>query len=253
MKDLSVFDVQEALRQHRDYGHDVLSNPRQAILEGIPYQSRISTSLILRPDGTAFDNSTLKSLLMQSERPVVSLLSSSYNKNRHKPYKVAVDVGIPTVTIPHRPNDDNYDHGSHFSFWGIGSTAKDHAPRLHFRDDYDDKERWLEGLASTPHEALDNHVTSRFKTVGLHREPNGLDNFTYNLTYPQTWGDFKTPFNLKEALYDLSNFHRDNGKHLSIVPFSNHIKVYQPGMRSIDESRHYIYYPETEQLHKVGE
>ena len=130
--------------------------------------------------------------------------------------------------------------------------AKD-LEKYHFRDDYDDKERWLEGLASTPHEALDNHVTSRFKTVGLHREPNGLDNFTYNLTYPQTWGDFKTPFNLKEALYDLSNFHRDNGKHLSIVPFSNHIKVYQPGMRSIDESRHYIYYPETEQLHKVGE
>lgn len=252
-KELSVFDVQEALRQHRDYGHDVLSNPRQTIFEGTPYQTRLGTRLIIRDDSTPFAANAISSLLMQSERPVISALSSSYHKNLKPPYRTVVSMGTPSVTIPHDSSyADDAEYGSNFHFWGPGSNAENHAPKLDFRDDSLSLERWPEALASTPHEALQNHVTSPFKTVGLHREPNGLDHFSYNLTHPKTLNDFKTPFNTQEALYKLINFSRGGRKSAEIIPFSNVIIVHQPGVNSIDEGRKYIYLPETEQLHKVS-
>jgi len=253
MKDLSVLDVQRELKRHRDYGHDVLTNPSQTIFEDVPYQARVATILTIRDNNSPLALSGLVSHLMQSERPVISSLISTYHDHQRKPHSTIVQVGTPSVTVPHKKSDYS-EYGSNFHFWGPGSSVEHFAPKLYFYGDERDAsvERWPEAFARTPHEALQNHVTSPFNTIGLHREPTGLDNYSYNLTHPKTLNDFKTPFNLKEALYKLSNFDFGNSTSTDIPPFSNVIRVRQPGVSTMAESQNYLYFPETEQLHKVN-
>jgi hypothetical protein len=79
VQELSVTDVQKALRKYAEYGHDVISSPHEVLLEGNPYRMALGHRLDLGAAGVS--NPTpdhwLSSYITQAERPLISNIQTA--------------------------------------------------------------------------------------------------------------------------------------------------------------------------------
>lgn len=215
MTDLSVTDVQRMLREHADFGHDVLQHPQQSIIQGIPYGMRSMAQLLVRGSGKGMD-SGLTSDILQSERPLVSRVLTNPGEN-------GFDV-FPT--IPHRARISSH---STLEFF----TPIDQNMELHPNTEYSTTLDIPNG-AKTPHEALQAHITEKYPYVGTE--------YTGNTTlYHKNLSDYSPALDLGSVL-------KESQKYKVHEPFSGLITVYHHPDLSSRAYDVYGYNPKTEQL-----
>lgn len=213
MADLSVTDVQRMLREHADFGHDVLQHPHQSIIQGKPYGMRSMAQLLVRGSGKGMD-SGLTSDILQSERPLVSRVLTNPGENGFDVYP----------TMPHRART-----GSHTALEFF--TPIDNNPEQRPHTEYSTT---LDNLAKTPHDALQAHITEKFPYVGTE--------YTGSTTlYHKNLSDYSPALDLRNVL-------KESQKYKVHEPFSGLITVYHHpdfNPRAYDV---YGYDPSTEQL-----
>lgn len=216
MNNLSVTDVQRMLREHADFGHDVLQHPHQSIIQGIPYGMRSMAQLTVRGNGKDMD-SGLVSDILQSERPLVSRVLTN-------PGEKGFDV-FPT--LPHRVRT-----GSHTTLGFF--TPIDDNPEQRPHTEYSTTLEGVPNLAKTPHDALQAHITEKFPYVGTE--------YTGSTTLYH-----KNLIDYSPAL-DLKSFLKESQKYKVHEPFSGRITVYHhPDFHSRAYDV-YGYDPQTEKL-----
>lgn len=84
MAELSVTDVHRALRQFADEGYDVLKDPTALHLEDKPYRLVVDHSLYLEKQSPKYR--MLHSQLMQSERPLISVVGPRHSSVDGRPF-----------------------------------------------------------------------------------------------------------------------------------------------------------------------
>lgn len=174
----SVTDVQKALRDYADRGHDVLSDPQYLMLNGKRYGLAVSHHLSFH--GTTYKRrpaspepeTALTSHLMQSERPLVSTVFSRKQKT-----PMGAQLMIPELT--YRNNKIDAHHFGHATV-----TADD----ISFAGG--------EGV----HDVLKHHQKMVVPDFGITRRADTVD--SYIDTNPMT-AEERSQFNPKEALSNL--------------------------------------------------
>lgn len=210
MADLSVTDVQRMLREHADFGHDVLQHPHQVVVQGKPYGMRVGSTLQLSKSGAG--RHALVSHLMLSERP---LLSGIVTRSDDKAL---------TVT-PYSPVRDDY--GDSFMIHaGISpSEMLYNSLRTHPKH------------SKSAHDALEAHANTRLEHIGVdYRGTNRGGPYKLHKDY----GDFNPPFDMERALMSHTG---DNTR-----PFSGLIRVTHSYPGKFDDFETYHYDPRTEKL-----
>lgn len=246
MDDLSVLDVQRILRQHAQSGHDITSHPHISYVEGQPYRMRAYGSLSLTYHDEAIEGkvppSTLvRSVLTQSERPVVSHVTS-WDSALHRDYpKITTSVGVTVPFMYIHPDyiSHNYYHPSPFH------RAEEHAPNLTYNDD----ERVENEGASSIHEALKNHQTAKFNTIGKFYTWVPNEN-RFQGTSIKNLSEFPHPWEHATALRELgipSSLPDSEG----FDPYSGLIRVTQSSFVDRSHHKNYVYSPQTEALVRV--
>lgn len=230
MSELSVLDVQRALREFAEHGHDVLQHPHQVHLDDKRYGMVVGTGLFISQDSNNQVYKNLHSQLFQAERPLISEIdTTNYNPINYRTfvtplrrmiskYSTMPDVHSYHVTQPHLNND--YEHRGFFPNRGI------------YRDE--------PNFHADAHEALQAHTTEdvptgggvTFYESGRHLQKRAMTN-----------EEHKT-FNDRFALQELTH---------PAPPFSGLISVKH--IRNIGNVNHtslHVYDPKTEQLLKVS-
>lgn len=191
MADLSVFDVQNALKVHQKIGHDINGGGRTAIIAGQPYGMVLARKLYIgnySNKNMRFLQNRLTTHIMQAEKPVISKVSSSAedaipSDDLKSPRKTWIDLrAVPTFpTINHhsRGEEHFFDTG-HAHEYARGSNVGlvTHTKKLHeYAGSMEPGGSWKHGQALTGgirrehntniHDALRSHTQLNYPTIGL--------------------------------------------------------------------------------------
>ena len=214
---LKVTDVQQMLRKFAENGHDVLTDPRKAHINGKPYGMAVGHELSIYPSfGDSKVEPFLHSHLLQAEAPLVSTVVSSESRPSSHPNVSSVTRDVFPQTRYARDNSyqhaSSLPHGYHmdFQFGGEGGQWEPH----HVKGDPDTSNY------ADIHEALASHVNGGVRPEQMTPEQN-------------------MSFDESKALRGLVG---------PAKPFSGQIKVRH--VKDDYSQDHYVYHPETEQLLK---
>lgn len=239
--DLSVIDVQRALREHADWGHDVTQHPRETIIRGKPYAARLGAVLRLTNIG---DVSTLSSKLMQSERPVLAHISTHLGTERNDPY---FDTFKSLWITPQYPIvDTKKESDKTYHRFGHGVDGSNHERHTYDQQNFfkngkiSPKRRQTFHVENDVHDVLNRIATDKHPYFGTHihfPEDGGDPSFT-----PIEHGNHKV-FDLQKAL---------TREFPHTPPMSGLIAVHSPAFEGDrDRTRIHVYDPQTEQLMRV--
>lgn len=219
MSDLPVTDVQRILREHADFGHDVLQHPHQSVIEGKPYGMR--SLAVLGIWGPSSSNShRLESQIMQSERPLLSIVTSDLPEKDFKvfptfPYRAITNMSTSDVFAFHNKIADE--------------TGK--------KMEYNTNEPG-EGVEDI-HKALQNHITLPLTHIGAL-----YDDRIRSKSFHKNINDYSPPFDLAHAL--------KHSTRMSVTePFNGHITVLHHATNQSGAYDVYRYEPDTEKLHRL--
>ena len=240
MSDLRVTDVQSALRHFKTFGHDILTDPRAVHLTNHPdekpkpYRMAAGHSLILSSEGHA---EYLNSYLMQSERPLISLVGThQYRRGTDGIAEVHhgrhVFAYVPTMGTPHNARGLTSPEHHHFNADIInnlgGSGSGNHSSGT----------GWSSAISpifnnhqKDIHDALQEHMTKAVSHTGIRYM--AADNKQQLMT-PEEMTNFSVP----HALFNLLD---------GAQPFKGLVTVRQfikDGMST------YHYNPDTEELNR---
>lgn len=214
---LKVTDVQQMLRKFAENGHDVLTDPRKAHINGKPYGMAVGHELSIYPShGDTTVDPYLQSHLLQAEAPIVSTVVSneSGHPTTRQSSSTTRDVfpqtrdrhnGVygPAASLPHGWHTD-IQWGGHGGDWEPHHIKGDPSTS-HYED---------------IHEALASHTKGDVRPTEMTPQEN-------------------MSFDESKALRGLVR---------PAKPFSGQIKI----VHTLDDHSqdHYVYHPETEQLLK---
>ena len=244
MSILRVTDVQAALRHHQDLGHDVLSDSRAVHLDGKPYRLPVGHSLFLNGEGGSGE---LASYLMQSERPLVSTISSSWQTKGLNPGWMVSDRES-SILVPHRNLNNRPGAQDFYAHHMVNDPKTNESHSL-----------YIESTGSTPtgvtptyskhhgsqddiHTALALHTTPEIPHTGKVQERPDVTGRGEFLASPRSLGrDMSSE--------ELSSF--DNMGALKTLvgePFKGFVTIMHRVSNNVYND--YLYHPETEQLHR---
>jgi hypothetical protein len=249
MSDLRVTDVQAALRHFATIGgHDVLTNPRAVRLTPHPGSSREEPSeygLVVghelsmdygdwHGDTTTHTNNFLKSYIMQSERPLISTItsgSSSAKGEDQKSHSRNVSFIVPqTVQFNYDKPVEHDFSPAYMNRNGLLGTV--FTRDSNFKSNSFPKFTTNNGKDSRHPDifhALESHKTKDVSDLGVLYTPQAQKR---DMT-----SEDMSAFNSKEAIHRLTN---------PAAPFSNLIVV----RHKRDSGATYTYNHETEELHR---
>lgn len=230
MAELSVTDIQKALRDHASFGVDVTTEPGKLKLDGVSYRGLVGAQL-------EFDENANKHLLyghlMPSERPVLAHIVSSLYGSPRPTHGLHV---LPIV--PHVIDGSS---GQGHAFYLPHADSPWHAKELmHARVTYATNNQ----VAITPsmnhdvHDVIHRLKTTNFPHFGV-KETEDESTFISH--------DDSHLFNLKRGIQGLTSF-RDAP---SAKPFSGLITVVPRGTGYNDPYNYratHVYNPQTEEL-----
>lgn len=251
MKDLSVFDVQKALREHAQWGHDVTKHPHQSIVRDQPYGLRLGAQLRLPGDGS----SKLQSYLMQAERPVISSVNSFIITDSPAHKALLVKPLFPTVETEQTEQRNRDFPSSHFTnglFTGGIKMSEDHhnyREILATEHGIEDPEGPYIARNSSVHEVLRSHQKDEFPHFGINIDWGSASHKTLFSPIPHA---SQNNFNAGEAISHLIH-PREAGAHAGFVkPLSGLIVVSSPHPKlGYGLDRIHTYDPNTEELRLV--
>jgi hypothetical protein len=171
MSNPRVTDVQAALRRYRNLGHDVLEDPRAVHVEGQRYGMAAGHILTLSNEHSY---SSLKSILHQSERPMLSVVHSTIDSMSDDIDEIHRGVyrEIPQIS-PVRPGNDaskplelrhSYTRANYTEPGTFMENSKAPTGTTMFEK--------IEGTHKDLHEALKSHTTEETSHVGRVRGSN---------------------------------------------------------------------------------
>lgn len=274
MSDLSVFDVQNALKFHADTGHDVTGRPHQIGIDGKTYNGHVGSTLMLiagrhgRSAGEGFnldkDGSSLISYMTPAERHIVSEV---YSRGR-------TQSGTDLEIRPYIPRASIWDTSKYSSgdskptydlsrivykykpFYREERSHEDFAPGLYYnRDESYQMRKGHPALADSSEEAIQNHQKAMFKNnaelaiSGVHSGDSRL--------LLKSVDDMPGTFNHQQALSDLMAQNNERPSERVVKPNSGLIVVNYQNMDNVTSPkqggwRQYTYSPDTEQLLRVN-
>lgn len=242
---LRVTDVQAALRHFSNIGHDVTTDPHTVHVDGQPYRMAMGHGLYLSR-GSKNPNTThhsLNSFLMQTERPVITQLSSIMkSENTDSSFDDLMREVTPLV-----PQTIKTKSGDRHTFYREDdlptSTVGWHADRAEVPKGITPlwtPDRYFDGMNHKDiHEAIQAHTSPSIAFPGVHHdEENNASHFTQQQSQA---------FDNKAA---MENIHKGLG--ISKNTFRGLVMVHHYDRDGAKGMYHYD--PQTEQLfdHKEG-
>ena len=230
MSDLKVTDVQRAIREFADNGHDITQSPRHVHVDGKPYGMVIGHEL-----GISHNQNWahLGSYIMQAERPLVTKILS-VNDNTKK-FDGATRRGVFPLT--RHISIKSYLGGSGSHKYGSGSHKYLTNPSNRFGANGWHSESQNRGGLWTPHdtlssykdmnEAIQSHTSSKISHMGRFTNEKGIES--------EMTPEHHSSFDEHEALLHLTG----------VKPFSGLVHV-----KDNSHTKSYTYNPNTEELHK---
>lgn len=111
MSDLSVFDVQRALRHFADIGHDILTDTTAVHVDGVPYRMALAHSLNMGIP----NEPSLHSLISQKESPVISEFYTVAPRSRTDGFEWSGRRVHTRIPSRHEEYSDAYDEHPDYS------------------------------------------------------------------------------------------------------------------------------------------
>lgn len=274
MRELSVFDVQNALKVHQKIGHDINGGGRTAIIDGQPYGMVLARKLYILQHPPTLSETRLATHIMQAEKPVVSKVTST--ASTMDPLQRNVGLGddeprtrqdthyflearpfFPSITaVTEKGDEEHFFDTGHAQENARGSNVSlvTHIKKLHHYSGTDfphgtwahgRSENWpSSGYNADIHDVLRNHTQIDKPTLGLRY---GLDDD--DETLPITAENLRN-FNIAQALDTLTSpTQLGSGlvhvQHRIYIPNNNDRRL-----RDVVDT-HYLYDPQSESLNRV--
>lgn len=253
MKELSVTDVQKALREHAQWGHDVTKSPRHSIVRDQSYGLRLGAMLQMPGDGS----SSLYSYLMQAERPVVSGVHSHITGSSahggglgHK--RLQVHPMFPTVEKEHGHGDFPMSHFTRGRFNDkikMSEKLHDYSEIIATEHGIEDPEGPLIPHNSSVHDALRSHKEDAFPHFGINVE---WGSHTRESKFTPIPHGSQHDFKMSEAISHLIRPTEAGGDAGIVKPLSGLIIVSSPHPKlGYVMNAIHTYDPHTEELRRV--
>lgn len=267
MAELSVFDVQNALKVHQKIGHDINGGGRTAIIDGQPYGMVLARKLYIgnySNKNMRFLQNRLTTHIMQAEKPVISkVFSSAENAIPSDGLNVPGKTWMSLHALPTFPTINRHSRGKEHFFdtghpheYARGSNVGliTHTKKLHeYAGSMEPGGSWRDGQSLTGgtrrehntdiHDALRSHTQLNYPTIGLEYSEDDEDE-TFPITarnlrdydMSQALDTLTSPTQLGSGLIHVMHRAEDRDNHYNI----NH---------QVDT--HYLYDPQSESLHRV--
>lgn len=263
MAELSVFDVQNALKVHQKIGHDINGGGRTAIIAGQPYGMVLARKLYIVKHPSTFSENRLTTHIMQAEKPVISkVFSSAGNESPSNGLDVPGTTWMDLHAVPTFPTINRHSRGEEHFFdtghsheYARGSNVGlvTHTKKLHeYAGSMEPGGSWRDGQSLTGHglehntdihDALRSHTQLNYPTIGLEYSEDDDDE-----TLPITARNLRD-YDMSQALDTLTS-PTQLGSGLIHVKH----RIYTPNNNSrlhdvVDT--HYLYDPQSESLNRI--
>lgn len=266
MAELSVFDVQNALKVHQKIGHDINGGGRTAIIAGQPYGMVLARKLYLghySNKNMRFLQNRLTTHIMQAEKPVISKVFSSAEDaipsgGLNVPGKTWMDLHavptFPTINRHSRGAEHFFDTG-HPHEYARGSNVGliTHTKKLHeYAGSTEPDGLWRDGQSLTGrrlehntdiHDALRSHTQLNYPTIGL-----DYDEDEHAETLPITARNLRD-YDMSQALESLTSPTQLGSGLIHVMHRAEDRDDHYNINYQVDT--HYLYDPQSESLHRV--